>query len=110
MKFVSAIFFIHLIAFEFLAFDLLAKVNCFWCHVQVPEGKIEERDGDFSEVAKKIRAKARLTKIGSIPLSELGKLKAYLLNTKSDGQFSQNGNIVEIGKLCTKVLFLLIAM
>lgn len=82
---------------------LLDNVNCFWCHVQVPEGKIEERDRDFSEVAKKTRAKARLIKIGSIPLSDLGKLKAYLLNTKSDGQFSQNGNIVEIGKLCTKV-------
>ena len=46
-----------------------------------------EGDGDFSELAKKIQVKARLVRIGSIPLSELGKLKAYLLNTKSDGQF-----------------------
>lgn len=76
---------------------LLIKVNCFLCPVQVPEGKLVEGDLDFSEVAKKIQAKARLIKIGSIPLSELGKLKAYLLYTKSDGQFSQNGNIVGIG-------------
>ncbi|XP_058188186.1 protein RST1 isoform X3 [Rhododendron vialii] len=65
----------------------LARARQGWLFnlLQVPEGKIEERDRDFSEVVKKTRAKARLIKIGSIPLSDLGKLKVYLLNTKSDG-------------------------
>lgn len=38
--------------------------------------------GDFqlSEVRKKIQAKAKLVRIGSFPLAELGKLKAYILN------------------------------
>ncbi|KAL6960558.1 hypothetical protein U1Q18_038321 [Sarracenia purpurea var. burkii] len=65
----------------------LAKVRQGWLFnlLQVPEGKLMEGEGNFSEIAKKVQARARLVRIGSIPWSELGKLKPYLLNTKSDG-------------------------
>ncbi|XP_059670118.1 protein RST1 [Cornus florida] len=42
-------------------------------------------DTYFSKVVKKIQARAKLVCVGSVPLSELGKLKAYLLNNKSHG-------------------------
>ena len=45
-----------------------------------------EDNGQFFEVVKKIQAKARLVRIGSIPLNELGRLKACMLNTRSQGQ------------------------
>ena len=45
-----------------------------------------EDNGQFFEVVKKIQAKARLARIGSIPLNELGRLKACMLNTRSQGQ------------------------
>ncbi|KAI8028996.1 Protein RST1 [Camellia lanceoleosa] len=53
--------------------------------LQVSEVNLVEGDGEFSKVVKMMQAKARLVQIGSIPPSELGKLKAYLLNTRSDG-------------------------
>lgn len=43
------------------------------------------QDVKSSETLKKIQAKAKLVKIGSLPQSELGKLKAYILNFKSHG-------------------------
>ncbi|CAN0875160.1 Protein RST1 [Linum grandiflorum] len=42
-------------------------------------------DGQYPEVLKKIQTKAKLARMGSLPLTELGKLKAYLLNSNSDG-------------------------
>ncbi|XVF58011.1 hypothetical protein PTKIN_Ptkin07bG0028200 [Pterospermum kingtungense] len=45
-------------------------------------------DIQFVEVLKKIQAKAKLVRIGSIPLTELGKIKSYLLNSKSPGTWS----------------------
>ncbi|XVF14059.1 hypothetical protein REPUB_Repub09cG0024100 [Reevesia pubescens] len=42
-------------------------------------------DVQFVVVLKKIQAKAKLVRIGSIPLTELGKIKSYLLNSKSLG-------------------------
>ncbi|XP_023735166.1 protein RST1 isoform X1 [Lactuca sativa] len=39
----------------------------------------------FLEAKKKMIAKARLVKIGCIPLIELSKLKPYIFNTRSDG-------------------------
>ncbi|KAF5961960.1 hypothetical protein HYC85_003169 [Camellia sinensis] len=51
----------------------------------VSEANLVEGDGEFSKVVKTMQAKAKLVQIGSIPPSELGKLKAYLLNTRSDG-------------------------
>lgn len=44
-------------------------------------------DVQLSEALKKIQAKAKLVRIGSLPLTELGKLKAYILNFKSLGEF-----------------------
>lgn len=46
----------------------------------------EDGSVDFLEVKKKSQAMARLVQTGSIPLSELGKLKGYMLNTRSKGQ------------------------
>lgn len=43
-------------------------------------------DVQLSEVVKKMQAKAKLVRIGSFPLTELGKLKAYILNFKSLGE------------------------
>ncbi|CAI9283307.1 unnamed protein product [Lactuca saligna] len=40
---------------------------------------------EFFEAKKKMIAKARLVKIGCIPLIELSKLKPYIFNTRSDG-------------------------
>ncbi|KAM5581750.1 hypothetical protein ABKV19_010802 [Rosa sericea] len=46
----------------------------------------QQRDGWLLEVLKKkIQAKTKLVRIGSIPLTELGRLKALILNTESDG-------------------------
>ncbi|XP_057481675.1 protein RST1 isoform X1 [Actinidia eriantha] len=69
------------------AIRCLAKARQSWLFnlLQVSKENLVEGDGDFSELSKKIQVKARLVRIGSIPLSELGKLKSYLLNTKSDG-------------------------
>lgn len=44
-----------------------------------------EVNGQLFEVVKKIQAKSRLVRIGSIPLSELGRLKSYMLNCKTEG-------------------------
>lgn len=51
--------------------------------LQVFEVDFEDRSVDFLEVKKKSQAMARLVQTGSIPLSELGKLKGYMLNTSS---------------------------
>lgn len=41
--------------------------------------------GQFESV-KKIQVKSRLVQTGSVPFSELGKLKAYILNCRCEGQ------------------------
>jgi len=41
---------------------------------------------NFQGDLKKIQAKAKLAKLGSIPFSELGKLKAIILNCEESGQ------------------------
>lgn len=43
------------------------------------------RDGQFIELIKKMQAKAKLVRMGSLPLTELGRLKAYILNSESHG-------------------------
>lgn len=56
------------------------------CSFQASEVTFKEENiGCFDEV-KKIEAKARLVRSGSLPLHELGKLKAYILNSRSEGQ------------------------
>ncbi|XP_020534243.1 protein RST1 isoform X3 [Jatropha curcas] len=65
----------------------LAKARRDWLldFLQVPLENLVQGDGQFNEVLKKIVAKAKLVRIGSIPLSELGRLKAYILNSKFHG-------------------------
>ncbi|XP_052196381.1 protein RST1 isoform X2 [Diospyros lotus] len=68
------------------AIRCLAKARQGWLYefLQVSEGNLLDGDGDLSEIVKKIQARARLVQIGSFSLSELGKLKAYILNTGTD--------------------------
>lgn len=63
-----------------LLFDLLNI-----CSSQVSHLDSVTRDVQFVEVLKKIQAKAKLVRIGSIPLTELGKSKSYLLNSEPLG-------------------------
>ncbi|XP_012568053.1 protein RST1 isoform X2 [Cicer arietinum] len=46
------------------------------------------------EVQKKVHAKIKLVKIGSLPLVELGKMKSYILNSKSQGQWDVLSEVV----------------
>ncbi|KAM7509889.1 hypothetical protein LguiB_008764 [Lonicera macranthoides] len=52
--------------------------------LQVLEMDFSQGDVHLCEVKKKIKAKARLVRIGSLPMAELGKLKGYILNTSSE--------------------------
>ncbi|XP_020082801.1 protein RST1-like [Ananas comosus] len=51
--------------------------------LQVPTSHV---GGDSDEIGKRIVVKARLTRIGCISPSELGKLKAYIFNARSKGR------------------------
>ncbi|XP_065878265.1 protein RST1 isoform X2 [Euphorbia lathyris] len=53
--------------------------------LQVPLVDLVQGRGQFDEVQKKVVTKAKLVKIGSIPLNELGGLKVHILNSKSHG-------------------------
>ncbi|KAE8021495.1 hypothetical protein FH972_007379 [Carpinus fangiana] len=53
--------------------------------LQVSQEVLVQGDGQFIEAVKKIQAKAKLVRIGSLPLTELGRLKAYILNSESRG-------------------------
>jgi hypothetical protein len=55
------------------------------CTSQVSQEVLVQGDGQFIEVVKKIQAKAKLVRIGSLPFTELGRLKAYILNSESRG-------------------------
>lgn len=48
--------------------------------MQVSHMDQAQDDFQLSEVLKKIQAKAKLVRVGSFQLTELGKLKAYILN------------------------------
>ncbi|XP_022750551.1 protein RST1 isoform X3 [Durio zibethinus] len=65
----------------------LAKGRQGWLldFLQVSHLHSVQRDIQFVEVLRKIQAKAKLVRIGSIPLIELGKIKSYLLNSESLG-------------------------
>ncbi|CAK9161770.1 unnamed protein product [Ilex paraguariensis] len=69
-----------------VAVRCLGKVQRGWLLdlLQVSEFSLIEGNSPFFEVMKKIQAKARLVRMGCIPLSELGTLKAYILNYKSE--------------------------
>ncbi|WCJ21056.1 ARM repeat superfamily protein [Euphorbia peplus] len=53
--------------------------------LQVPMVDLVQGHGQFDELQKKVVMKAKLVKIGSIPLSDLGLLKVHILNSKSHG-------------------------
>ena len=55
------------------------------CISQVSQEGLVHGAGQFIEVVKKIQVKAKLVRIGSLPLTELGRLKAYMLNSESRG-------------------------
>lgn len=52
---------------------------------QVSQGDLVHGAGQFIDVVKKIQVKAKLVRIGSLPLTELGRLKAYILNSEPSG-------------------------
>ncbi|XP_077244249.1 ARM repeat superfamily protein isoform X2 [Tasmannia lanceolata] len=56
--------------------------------VQAPVMDLVHGGNRFVEVVKRTKAQSRLVMIGCVPVTELGKLKAYLLNTGSDGMWS----------------------
>ncbi|CAI9111482.1 OLC1v1011710C1 [Oldenlandia corymbosa var. corymbosa] len=68
------------------AVSCLGKSNQRWLLdlLQTPEASFMEENRHFSESVKKIRAKARLVRIGSLTLTELGKLRPYFLNLRSE--------------------------
>ncbi|GAB4846720.1 hypothetical protein Ancab_025728 [Ancistrocladus abbreviatus] len=53
--------------------------------LQISEITLSQRDDCFSITVKKIQARAWLVRLGSFPLTELGKLKVYILNAASEG-------------------------
>lgn len=61
------------------AIRCLSKARRDWLY-DLLEVNLVRTDGQIIEVVKKIQARARLVKIGSFPLADLGKLKAYILN------------------------------
>ncbi|GLU02102.1 hypothetical protein SLE2022_193690 [Rubroshorea leprosula] len=70
------------------AVSCLAKARQSWLlpFLQISHVDPPVRDDiQFREVLKKIQAKAKLVRIGCIPLTELGKLKYFLLNSESVG-------------------------
>lgn len=56
--------------------------------MQLPENSSVGRS-HLIESVKRISARARLVMIGCLPVTELGKTKHYILNTASDGQYSE---------------------
>ena len=50
-----------------------------------PRMQVSSLETDFQGNLKKIQAKAKLARLGAIPFSELGKLKAIILNCEESG-------------------------
>jgi hypothetical protein len=71
----------------FEAIRCLGKASKEWLLnlLQVKEVELSQGDSHLREIKKKIQVKARLVRIGSLPIAELGKLKSYILNTSSEG-------------------------
>ncbi|KAM1491327.1 hypothetical protein PS1_023795 [Malus domestica] len=53
--------------------------------LQVTQEDLQQKDGQLIQVLKKLQTKAKLVSVGSIPLTELGRLKSLILNTQSNG-------------------------
>ncbi|XP_050381377.1 protein RST1 isoform X2 [Argentina anserina] len=69
------------------AVTCLGKARKHWLmdFLQVSQEGLKQGDGRLAEVLKKIQARAKLVRFGFIPFTELGRLKALILNTESDG-------------------------
>lgn len=63
----------------------LACQNLFPLVAQISDASFKEESKQISETLKKVKAKAALARVGSIPLAELAKLKAYILDSDSEG-------------------------
>jgi hypothetical protein len=57
-------------------------------YAQVSQEEFVQSACNSIEVQKKVHAKIKLVKIGSLPPIELGKMKSYILNSKSQGEYS----------------------
>ncbi|PIA29308.1 hypothetical protein AQUCO_06100078v1 [Aquilegia coerulea] len=68
------------------AIECIGKAPRNWLKdlLEIPEKGIVQGGSQFHEVMKKIQARVRLVMIGSIPLTELGKLRTNILHIKSD--------------------------
>ncbi|GMJ04271.1 ECERIFERUM 13, RESURRECTION1 [Hibiscus trionum] len=71
----------------------LAKARPGWLLDFLHVSHLDSGDVTFVEVLKRIQAKAKLVRIGSIPLTELGKSKSYLLNSEPLGTW---GVLIEV--------------
>lgn len=69
--------------------------------LQIPQISSIQEGGQLFEAKKRMIARTRLVKIGSIPLTELSKLKSYALNTRSDGQFANTSHF----DMCIAVMY-----
>ncbi|KAG2714612.1 hypothetical protein I3760_03G035700 [Carya illinoinensis] len=72
------------------AIRCIGKARRVWLltFLQVLEKDPVRRDGQLTqpiELIKKMQAKAKLVSMGSLPLTELGRLKAYIFNSESHG-------------------------
>lgn len=79
-----------------VAVQCLAKAQGDWLldFLQVPLGDLVQGGSQSNEVLKKILAKVKLVRMGSIPLTELGRLKAYMLNSKSKDIWNLHAEVV----------------
>ncbi|KAJ6965744.1 hypothetical protein NC652_003584 [Populus alba x Populus x berolinensis] len=79
-----------------VAVQCLAKAQEDWLldFLQVPLGDLVQGGSQSNEVLKKILAKVMLVRMGSIPLTELGRIKAYMLNSKSKDIWNLQAEVV----------------
>ncbi|XP_038998451.1 protein RST1-like [Hibiscus syriacus] len=71
----------------------LAKARQGWLLEFLHVSHLNSGDVTFAEVLKRIQAKAKLVRTGSIPMAELGKSKSYLLNSEPLGTW---GVLIEV--------------
>ncbi|KAF5177556.1 Rst1, partial [Thalictrum thalictroides] len=64
--------------------------------LEIPEMGIVQGGSQFHEVVKRIQARVRLVMIGSIPLTDLGKLRTSILHIKSDGIWDVLVDVVSV--------------
>uniref|UniRef100_A0A2P2K6W6 Protein RST1 isoform X1 n=1 Tax=Rhizophora mucronata TaxID=61149 RepID=A0A2P2K6W6_RHIMU len=74
----------------FDAIKCLAKAKGEWLlnFLQVPVMDLAQGDSLPMEVLKRVLAKAKLVRVGSFSLTEIGRLKSYILNSNAHGTWS----------------------